>query len=281
MENKFDKYLGSLKVPFKKSKDEAWSELYSKTIEVDTPKVIQFNDPFFKRRSFWVGAAASLALILSVAYLFNLNTPTELSSKSGEMKQIELPDGSTAILNAGSSLMFDRDNWSNERLVTLEGEAFFHVKKGNSFIVNTPNGNVKVLGTSFNVFSRGSDFSVSCKTGKVEVSNTANAVLLTPGLCTYSSNNGLVEPHPFETELIGIWKQREYYHFENVPLQHVFNELERQFSVSFELNGVPEDIVVNADINIQELDKALKVVCATYGLSADKSNHSVYKIFKK
>ena len=122
---------------------------------------------------------------------------------------------------------------------------------------------------------------MSCKTGKVKVSNQNESVVLTPGLCTYKEKGVLVDPHPYSKELIGLWQQREYYHFENVPLQNVFNELGRQFSVTFELNDIPTDIVVNADINIQELGKALDVVCATYSLSADKGKNSVYKISKK
>lgn len=281
MENKFEKYLGSLKVPFNKSKEQAWKEVYTKTIarSVDTP-VIKISDPFYRKRSFWVGAAASLTLLISVGYLLTLGHSTEHIADVGEMKIVELPDQSEIVLNANSTINYDAENWSESRKLFLDGEAFFSVEKGSSFTVETSNGQIRVLGTSFNVYSRDNELNVSCKTGKVEVNNENNTVLLTPGLCTYSKNGRLVEPHSYDAELVGIWQQREYYHFENVPLQNVFDELSRQFSVTFELNDVPKDIVVNADINIQQLDKALNVVCTTYGLRADKRKNSVYNISK-
>jgi transmembrane sensor len=43
------------------------------------------------------------------------------------------------------------DDWSKERTLSLEGEAFFEVQKGSKFSVVTSDGIVEVLGTSFDV----------------------------------------------------------------------------------------------------------------------------------
>lgn len=71
----------------------------------------------------------------------------------GEKRSLVLPDGSTVVLNANSSLTlsaaFGRDN----RTVQLIGEAFFDIKHdpANPFFVNTQQFTVKVHGTAFNV----------------------------------------------------------------------------------------------------------------------------------
>jgi ferric-dicitrate binding protein FerR (iron transport regulator) len=71
----------------------------------------------------------------------------------GSKSKIILPDGSTALLNAGSKLSYDFSYGNNTREVILEGEAYFKVakNKGKPFIVHTSKANIKALGTEFNV----------------------------------------------------------------------------------------------------------------------------------
>jgi ferric-dicitrate binding protein FerR (iron transport regulator) len=58
------------------------------------------------------------------------------------------------ILNAASKLSFNEKKWADQRALTLEGEAFFKVQKGQTFSVNTTAGVITVLGTQFNVKER-------------------------------------------------------------------------------------------------------------------------------
>lgn len=71
----------------------------------------------------------------------------------GERKNIQLPDGTTVTLNAGSNIKINAQFGTGIRDVYLEGEAFFEVKHDTSlpFIVHTPAMDVKALGTAFNV----------------------------------------------------------------------------------------------------------------------------------
>jgi len=92
-------------------------------------------------------AAAAVAILLATTFLLNQNTTYKTGY--GEQLAVQLPDGSEAILNAKSQLEFDPDNWTENRSLSLEGEAFFKVKKGKSFTVQTNNGAVTVLGTQF------------------------------------------------------------------------------------------------------------------------------------
>jgi transmembrane sensor len=105
--------------------------------------------------------ATSAAAVLILAVLFTINyssigknkgTKTFLAAY-GERKNIQLPDGSYVILNAGSKIEINESFAVSTRGVFLEGEAFFDVKHNEKlpFIVHTSAMDIKALGTAFNV----------------------------------------------------------------------------------------------------------------------------------
>ena len=90
-----------------------------------------------------------------------------ISSKDN-FEIVELPDGSIAYLNSNSSIEYDKN--FNQRIVIQDGEVFFDVKKGGSpFIVKTGLGEIRVLGTKFNVRSDNKELEVEVQEGTVEL----------------------------------------------------------------------------------------------------------------
>jgi len=79
--------------------------------------------------------------------------PKVISTKHGSRTRVDLPDGTKVWLNAGSSLSYQHNFGSNNRNVTLVGEAYFDVVKNTEkpFIIHTNKMDIKVLGTAFNV----------------------------------------------------------------------------------------------------------------------------------
>ncbi len=107
---------------------------------------------------------------------------------NGGIYQIELPDGTSVWLNSATSLKFPTQFVGKERVVSVEGEAYFEVKKDKKkpFIVQTKTANVTVLGTHFNVSSYGDDdfFSTTLLEGSVQLSALNQGivnVILKPG----------------------------------------------------------------------------------------------------
>lgn len=91
-------------------------------------------------------------------------------SQFGETPIIKLPDGSTVILNAASSIQVTNSN--NERVVSLNGEAMFNVVPDSKrpFIVKTSDIYTTVLGTEFGVRAYDdSEVTVAVKSGRVMV----------------------------------------------------------------------------------------------------------------
>ena len=110
--------------------------------------------------------AALFILIFTAGYIVswyvaNNNVNKELghvnaiSVPKGSRSQITLPDGSEIWLNAGSRITYNSDFNLKERIVNLEGEAYFNVTTNHEkpFIVRTSNLDIKAYGTVFNVKS--------------------------------------------------------------------------------------------------------------------------------
>jgi len=100
----------------------------------------------------------------------------EVSAAYGTRTSIDLPDGSTVILNSGSSIRFPNFTASDdERRVELTGEAYFEVAKNikKPFVVSVDKLDVKVLGTTFNVsaYDVESEIKVALVEGRVAIAD--------------------------------------------------------------------------------------------------------------
>jgi ferric-dicitrate binding protein FerR (iron transport regulator) len=99
---------------------------------------------------------------------------TTYTTTAREKQKLELPDGSTVWLNAGSTLRLDQQGMKEgARQVYLEGEAFFDIAHDTSrpFKVRSGSMEIRVLGTAFNVraYPNDADFETSLIRGAVEV----------------------------------------------------------------------------------------------------------------
>lgn len=107
-----------------------------------------------------------------------------VSVEKGQKANVVLPDGSKVWVNSDSRLIYGSRFTSKERILELEGEAYFEVApdKDRPFIVETKNISVKALGTSFDVKSYKEDNWVSAvlMTGKVEVWSENEKLILEP-----------------------------------------------------------------------------------------------------
>jgi len=90
------------------------------------------------------------------------------------IQQFDLPDGSKIWLNKHSRFSYPEKFTAAERIVNLEGEAFFEVEKETDrpFIIYTPTSITKVTGTSFNLKAYpGKEVEVFVVSGSVEFSS--------------------------------------------------------------------------------------------------------------
>ncbi len=106
---------------------------------------------------------------------------------SGQRVHLTLADGTKVWLNANSKFRFPGKFDGKQRMVRLDGEGYFEVAKDkrHPFIVETYRYNVRVLGTTFDVYAynKNREFETYLYEGSVKVSsrdNKAQSVILSP-----------------------------------------------------------------------------------------------------
>lgn len=186
-------------------------------------------------------AAAITALVLLLGgYIYSTtdNNWTEVTAAYGEKKHILLPDSSDIWLNSGTEVKYPKKFKRNQRIVFLNGEAYFSVKNNiqKPFVVQTKQIAVKVLGTKFNVkaYSRDENTETTLTSGKVEVSYKANTIaILNPNEQLILNNRTAgTNVRKVTTEESIAWMQGKLI-FNNASLKEILQTLERKFNVNF------------------------------------------------
>lgn len=208
--------------------------------------------------------AASVALLVGYFLWPHAGEPVNLITyqmAAGESMEALLPDESIFYLNAGSELSYDENNWNNERTLSLRGEAFFEVQEGSTFTVKTPNGDVQVLGTEFNVISRRKTLEVKCKSGKVAVLNSRGKKIgeLTANKGLRITDDNLIKNLEVSTNDIASWREGVS-KFDDVPLWVVLKELQIQFDIDIIKGNVNTEEIINCNFQHEDLELALKTV---------------------
>lgn len=219
---------------------------------------------------YWMSAVAALFIAL-LAYTALLDEGVQVDNDTLQYVTHSLPDGSIIKLNANSKIDYDSDFIQNRKL-NLLGEAFFEVKKGETFVVQTNNGDITVLGTSFNVFSRENSFNVACKTGKVKVS-TDKEYILNPGDNVVLLDGTILKEGQIDIQQIGTWQQGES-KFISSPFSEVILAMEAQYDVEVHGQNMDGNQKFTGSFVHNDLDKAARMVFLPMGVSyeLDKKN---------
>ena len=230
---------------------------------------IENPEPHRIKMSTILSAAASLLLMLGALYFLREEAP-DATAKYGETVHYVFADRSSVLLNDGSSIVYDEKNWETSRKVKLIGEAKFDVESGGSFIIETDNGLVEVLGTSFNVRAWDSNLYVECYHGKVRVSANGESAELTQ-LMSVNIVDGIMG----DTETISneepLWTTGSS-RFKEERLNSVFEEMERQYDVKIERPSYVKKFTGLFTHN--DLDTALRQITKPMGLTYNTNKDS-------
>ena len=139
-----------------------------------------------RRSAVRIAAAAVVAAVLlaggltTVLLSKRLAQPVTVVTQLGERSQVVLPDGTKVWLNSKSRLEYPSSFGRRSRRVTLCGEGYFEVAhdERKPFVVETGQYDVRVLGTTFNVYAYDNDraaFETALMEGSVEVSSRSDA----------------------------------------------------------------------------------------------------------
>lgn len=141
----------------------------------------------------WTKYAAVITLIFMTGYFSSLlfqprQQPNELvqqiSVPRGQRVDITLSDGTRVWLNSLTQISYDPSFGGDKRIVRLDGEAYFEVKRNEQkpFIVQTSKGDIEVLGTKFNVeaYASSSKLVTSLMEGSVKLTAGTRTAVLVP-----------------------------------------------------------------------------------------------------
>ncbi len=207
--------------------------------------------------SWMYAAAAVVLLVVGFAYVY-LSAGETFETGYGNQMVVALPDGSEAILNAKSSVTFDKDSWSANRSISLTGEAYFKVKKGEKFTVTTNSGTVEVLGTQFNVKTAEDLFEVKCTEGKVKVETLNDeTAILTVGKA-FSKLEGKTSNWDFNIK-DETWREGES-NFRVIPIKHVIEAIQNQYEITFIYDNIDTSQRFTGSFSHKNLKLALRTV---------------------
>ena len=236
----------------------------------------------------WIQVAAVGLLLLAMIgvgsmYLVPKPTLVNLTTDFGQIQTHLLPDGSKVILNANSTLRFEK-YWSTDspRKVQLEGEAFFEVKKQSAatqFRVHTNQGIIQVLGTSFNVSQRADLLEVALLEGNVAlVTPTHPTIQMQPGEFVRLKKNANIEHHQADVDATSAWR------FHRMVLRGVtIEQLTKRLQYEFNLQVIVKNQAllqrkINATMPKNDPELLLKALSEIYDLKIQKLDDQTFVI---
>lgn len=260
-------YLQSENFVYPSARTESnWQKLNAKVeTAVLTPKFTISKNSLTKIYFKWAVAAAILISftigIIQYNRQFNSYQPLVITS-SVHLKQAALPDGSLVTLNTFSSLSTN-DFDSDQRVVTLQGEAYFDVKHNSKpFIVKTDAGNIVVMGTKFNIKSRVNlPFQVALSSGSISLTTSQGTYQLHPGdVLTKNAKNFFIKSE-FNTNTLS-WLEDKLV-FENESLGNIITALENQYNVTLEYDSKLKSEKLTLTFNKLTAEQAAELLSKT------------------
>lgn len=262
-----------LNMTWKKSKEEIWQEAFAGLTEAEVRPVRRGT-----MQSIWLRYSAVAAAVVVLLFMgMGLYTRTVVSPVAAR-ETVTLPDGSTVLLNAETKISYKPYWWNVNRVVKLEGEAFFKVKKGKRFTVVSKDASTTVMGTSFNIYARNDGYTATCMTGKVKVSTRSGSsvALLTPNL-QVNLVNGVLEKQAVDASTSTAWSRHEFF-FTSIPLSKVFREISRQYGVVIDTKGTFDEHYTGNFSKKLTIKEVLSLVCLPFGINFTTTNSNHYLI---
>lgn len=230
------------------------------------------------RRRFFLyslSVACSVMVLLGVGLFTRLLTTDQeqqefkIMADKGQRASVDLPDGSKAWLNSHTTLSYSNMYGQGERVITLDGEAYFEVAPANGlrFIVKAANMEIEALGTSFNVKAYAEDDAVTTTlfSGKVNVKAGNENAILTPN--QYAAFNKKTQEFtkgsPEHPEYASMWLSNEF-SSDGQTLGEIAITLNRMYNVhvEFESEKVQKHRFRGAILN-KSLDNILAIISLT------------------
>ncbi|MGX5818722.1 FecR domain-containing protein [Chitinophaga lutea] len=189
-----------------------------------------------------------------------------LRTPRGGQYKIVLEDGSRVWLNAASSLRYPAAFTSGDRIVEVNGEAYFEVAHNAARPFQVKIGtqaSVTVLGTRFNINAYDDETAISTTLveGSVRVSSPGGEAVLRPGAQARVTAGGGIRVVEADAEQAIAWKN-DVFNFRDADVPSVMRQLSRWYDVEVVYEGkVPAAHFqgeIQRDLPLQDVLEGLK-----------------------
>jgi len=216
----------------------------------------------------------------------NKTTPSEtlvLKTPIGGNYKVILPDSSQVWLNANTTLIYPSRFSPIERIVQLEGEAYFQIQHLRSSGKNIPfkvmsNGQtVNVLGTEFNIsaYAEEPEQKTTLVKGAVEIINHSSKSInrIIPGQqATLQGTETKI--NKVDVSKVVAWKYGQF-SFDDKPFDQIMREMARWYNLTIQYEGnIPMDQFIGNAFKTDKLGTVLRFLESSNIQYRVKSEHN-------
>jgi len=237
----------------------------------------------------WYRVAALIAIIAGIAIVMYYHSSPPLitiSNQTGKIRQVRLPDQSVVWLNATSNIKYG-ENFTRDRHIELDGEAFFEVSKDpqHPFSVTAKKLEILVTGTSFNInaYKNRESLTVTVLTGtvNVKINDTLVSSLKPASQLDYNTTEHSWYVSKSDTSVVVAWTKGQLL-FRGEPLSDIAATLENWYGVRFifsdeNMKHCRYYVAFDQDITLEQLLLRMSAIADfTYELDR-KTNNVILK----
>ena len=281
------KYYADLKLIWQESEriastndpdeDGAWLRLQGRAGINDGQEVPQIKPA---SKFAWLKIAASILLISFAgyfAYTQYYGTNVTNNSSASAFTQ-NLSDGSSVILNSNSKLIYPNHFSGSQRLVQLNGEAFFQIAhdKTKPFVIKINTVTVSVVGTSFNVKNFKGKTEVIVETGIVKVNANGKQVMLHPGQKVIADDK--------TSDLLIQETRGSLYNYyitkalicDRTPLHELVDKLNQVYNAHIAIaNNQLTNLPITTTFKGQTLQQILNIIAETFKIKVETKGNQI------
>lgn len=218
-----------------------------------------------RMRRVWLVPAAAAAAVAAVLLLRAGDADAPAGAvhvaSATETSSVRLEDGTIATLAPGSRIEVAAASGGRE--LTLRGQAFFAVVSSpdRPFLIHTEQGDVKVLGTRFDVRVDAEQLDLIVVDGRVELSRERQVVNVVGGEVSRIEHGVVMPPVRVENVHALLPWMKGTMVFNATPLDRVALEIEHRFGTRVELTPSLAGETVTAVVSERPLADVVEIVC--------------------
>jgi transmembrane sensor len=254
------------------NKQAGWAKVAAALEDQSVVKVVSIN----RFALAWKIAAAVVVVAAGVVLYQKFSAvPDKVMATQQNSERLQLADQSVAVLYHETVIRYPEKFGRNTREVAMEkGEAFFTIApdKEHPFIIHTPTGEVRVVGTAFNLSVKEGQLEVGVSEGKVMVYTATDTAYVVAGV-TARVQAKIIQVNKAVKANDWAYATRKLT-FNDTPMEEVIQILEKTYQQPVNVsNNQIKRCSLNGKFDNVSLEKLLTFVAESLNLSLTKNDN--------